>query len=167
MVKRWSADIAQGNDPQGLVKLHASAAVQGVRATGEGVVMGSILGAFHALNPSGLDVKVPGTTAHVPVDALAALVGLAGGVGGATAPHGMGKTVANMGAVCAGIYGFRQTNDLIAKMRAKKAGATGGQNLTIGKASFGAEGVSGGWAPGSASAGFEGEDPILKAARNL
>lgn len=169
-VRQWyNSNVVQGRDPATLVKMHASAAVEGVRATGESAVMGSILGAFHAMNPTGLDVKIPGTTHKLPADALAALMGLVGGVGAATAPHGMGKTVATMGAACAAVYGFRQTNDLIVKMREKKTGATSASNRLVSKASFGAEGS--GWAQGSsmhgASASFEGEDPILKAARNL
>lgn len=169
MVNQWyKSNIVQG-DAATMVKLHASAAVEGVRSTGEAAVMGSILGAFHALNPTGLDVKIPGTAVKVPADAAAALLGLVGGVGAASAPHGMGKTVAQMGATCAGIYGFRMTNDLLVKMRKKKTGVDQASNRVISKAEFGAEG---GWAEGSkswvqSSNTFSGEDPILAAARAL
>ncbi len=166
MVNAWYKNV--DSSPMQMAKLHAEAAVSGVRATGESAVMGSILGGFHAMNTTGLDVKVPGTTHKVPADAIAALLGLVGGVGAATAPHGMGKTVANMGAAAAAVYGFRQTNDLIAKMKAAKAGATpaGGAavagNVTISKASFGGE-----FAPGSAPprSQFGAEDPIVAFAR--
>ncbi len=167
MVGAWYRNnVAQG-DAVTMAKLHASAAVEGVRATGEAATMGAILGAFHALSPTGLDVKVPGTSVKVPADAAGALLGLIGGVGAASAPHGMGKTVAQMGATCAGIYGFRMTNDLIIKMRKKKTGVDQASNRIISKAEFGGEG---GWADGSKSwvqPGFNGEDPILAAARAL
>lgn len=172
MVGKWySQNVVQNRDPVTMAKLHMSAAVDGLRGTGESAVMGSILGAFHAMNPTGLDLKVPGTSQKLPLDAVGALVGLAGGVGAASAQHGMGKTVANAGFACAAIFGFRQTNDLIVKLREKKTGATQASNRVISKASFGAEG---GWAEGSGKprsivgAGhFGAEDPILKAARNL
>lgn len=170
MVRQWyTANVVQGRDPATLVKMHTSAAAEGVRDTGVAAVMGSMLGAFHALSPTGLDMKVPGTTQKVPLDAVAALVGLAGGVGAATAPHGMGKVVSQMGATCAGIYGFRMTNDLIVKMRKKKTGVDQASNRIIGKAEFGADPGTG-WADGSRSGGggtFGGEDPILAAARAL
>jgi hypothetical protein len=172
MVRQWyNANVAQG-DAVTMAKLHASAAFEGVRGTGEAVTMGALLGAFHALNPTGLDVKVPGTALKVPADAAMAVLGLVGGVAAASAPHGMGKTVAQMGATCAGIYGFRMTNDLLVKMREKKTGVSQASNRMVSKAEFGAEG---GWAAGSKSwvqPGFNGapsfgEDPILKAARSL
>ncbi len=168
MVRAWyNNNVAQG-DAVTMAKLHASAAVEGVRATGEAVTMGSILGAFHALNSTGLDVKIPGTTVKVPVDAAGALLGLLGGVGTASAPHGMGKTVAQMGATCAGIYGFRMTNDLIVKMRKKKTGVDQASNRLVGKAEFGGEWAEGSSKPwGAGKVKFSGEDPILAAARNL
>lgn len=166
MVKKWYTSNVVEGDAATMVKLHASAAAEGVRATGESAVMGSLLGAFHAVNKTGLDVTVPGTSHKVPVDAIGALLGLAGGVAAASAPHGMGKTVANAGAACAAVYGFRQVNDLIAKLKAKQSGATPGGgaapgSVTISKASFGGEG---GWADGSRGR-FHGEDPVLAAAR--
>lgn len=171
MVRQWyTANVVQGRDPATMVKLHASAAAEGVRDTGVAAVMGSMLGAFHALNPTGLDVKVPGTTHKIPVDAVAALAGLVGGVGAASAPHGAGKVVSQMGATCAGIYGFRMTNDLIVKMRKKRTGVDQASNRVIGKAEFGADPGTG-WANGSRSGdsggSFGGEDPILAAARAL
>jgi hypothetical protein len=168
MVRQWySQNIVQNRDPLTIAKLHASAAVEGLRGTGESAVMGSILGAFHAMNPTGLDVKVPGTTHKVPVDAVAALVGLAGGIGAASAQHGMGKTVANAGFACAAVFGFRQTNDLIVKLREKKTGVTQAANKTISKASFGGERAVWGNTVIGGQQGFHGEDPILRAARNL
>jgi hypothetical protein len=168
MVRQWySNNVVQG-DPATMAKLHMAAAVEGVRGTGESAVMGAILGGFHAMNPTGLDVKVPGSNQKVPADAIAALLGLVGGVGAASAQHGMGKSVANMGFACAAVYGFRQTNDLIVKLREKRTGVSQNSNRVISKASFGSEG---GWADGSKGwaqpSKFSGEDPILRAARDL
>jgi hypothetical protein len=167
LVAQWyGTNIANGGDASTLVKLHASAAVEGVRETGVAGVQGAILGAFHALSPTGLDVKIPGTTHKVPADLVGALVGLAASVGAASAPHGLGKSVQSMGAACMAVFSFRQTNDALVKMREKKTGATQASNRVISKSSFGAEG---GWAAGSrASSGssFAGEDPILAAARD-
>lgn len=165
MVRKWyDANIVAG-DAATMAKVHAAAAIDGVRSTGEAVTTGAILGAIHALNSTGLDVNVPGTSVKVPADAAAALIGLVGGVATASAPHGMGKSVSQIGATCAGIYGFRMTNDLIVKLREKKSGASQASNRVISKAQFGAEGSSG-WASGSKSR-VHGEDPILAAARDL
>ncbi len=167
MVRQWyTSNVVNNRDPMTIAKLHASAAVRGLRGTGESAVMGSLLGAFHAMNPTGLDVKIPGTTHKFPADALAALVGLAGGIGAASAQHGMGETVANAGFACAAVFGFRQTNDLIVKLQQKKTGVSQASQRVISKAEFGVEGS---WAPGSRSrkSSFAGEDPILRSARNL
>lgn len=173
MVRKWYSNDVVQRDPVTIAKMHVSAAVEGIRGTGESAVMGSILGAFHAMNPTGLDLNVPGTKQKVPVDAVAAVVGLLGGVGAASASHGMGKTVANAGFACAAVFGFRQTNDLIVKLRKKKTGVDQASNRLVSKAEFGAEG---GWADGSKSwvashhgdaPSFGAEDPILKAARSL
>ncbi len=170
MVNQWAGDVKAGGDTRSLARIHGEAAVTGLRGTGEGAVMGSLLGAFHALSPTGLDLKIPGTTHKIPVDAVGALVGLIGGIGAATAPRGMGTTVANGGVACAVVFGFRQTNDLIVKLRQKKTGVTQASNRVISKAEFGAEG---GWSEGGSEwankhrGSFNGEHPILKAARNL
>ena len=173
MVKQWYlSNVVQG-DAVTMAKMHATAAVEGVQATGVAVTMGSILGAFHALNTTGLDVNIPGTKTKFPADAVVALAGLLGGIGAASAPHGIGKSVAQMGATAAGIYGFRMTNDLVVKMRQKKIGVTQASNIIFSKAQFGAEGTGkGGWAGGSVSRihgapAFGGEDPIIKMARSL
>ncbi len=168
MVRQWyTSNIVQNRDPMTIAKLHASAAVRGLRGTGESAVMGSLLGAFHAMNPSGLDVKIPGTTHKLPVDAAAALLGLAGGIGAASAQHGMGETVANAGFACAAVFGFRQTNDLIVKLRQKKTGVTQASNVIVSKASFAGEGGWGGGHRIPTKVSFGAEDPILKAARGL
>lgn len=171
MVQRWFRDnVVQDKDPIAIAKLHASAAVEGVRDNGVAGIMGMSLGAFHALNATGLDVKVPGTTHKVPADALAAGIGFLGSIGAATAPHGMGKVVGTMGTTAMGIYSFRMTNDLIAKMRQKKKGVSQASDRIISKAEFGGEG---GWADGSKAATMHGapdfgaEDPIIKMARGL
>src|ERR1700745_966242 len=169
MVRQWHNSQVEPRNAATMVKLHASAAAEGIRGTGEAVVIGSVLGAIHAMSPTGLDVKIPSSTAHLPVDAAIAVVGLIGGIGAVAAPHGTGKTLANAGQTAAGIYAFRQTNDLIAKIKEKRAGATGGTNIHINKTQFGAESS---WAPGTTSwaskpSSFRGEDPIVTAARNL
>ncbi len=169
-VRTWYSRLANHSPDTvaQLAKQHVSAGVQGVRATGEAAVVGSLLGAFHAMNPTGLDMKVPGTSVKVPLDAAGALLGLVAGVAATTAPHGLGSSLHSAGAACAAIYGFRQTNDLVAKLKLQRSGITPGGgasvgSVTISKSSFGGEaGV--GWAAGSR---FEGEDPILKLARDL
>ncbi len=167
-VRQWYDRMATDNDAIAIAKQHVSSAVEGVRATGEGVTFGAMLGAFHALNPTGLDVKVPGTNHKVPADLLGAVLGLAAGVGATLAPHGIGRSVQNGGVACAVVFGFRQTNDLLVKLREKKTGVTQASNQTISKAAFGGEG---GWADGSnkswAQGSFAGEDPILKVAAGL
>jgi len=170
MVNRWfKENVVQDRDPIALAKLHAAAAVEGVRDQGVAGMTGLGLGAIHALSPTGLDVKIPGTTHKVPADALAAGIGFLGSIGAATAPHGMGKVVGTMGTTAMGVFSFRTMNDLIVKMQQKKTGATQASQRIISKASFNGEG---GWADGSvprakAAQHFHGEDPVLAVARTL
>lgn len=169
-------------------ELHMTAALEGVRQTGEAGVFGSALGAAHALLPGGLDVKIPGTRFVAPLDGVGALLGLFAGAAAAAEPHGIGKTLANGGAACMTVFSFRKTHDLLADLRFKASGATAGGGASvglnkIGKAQFAGEdepefGSEGGGAmrPGSRSQGKsflssvfggESENRLVELARRL
>lgn len=189
-IRRAYERIIEGDSSQSAAaraKIHATAALEGVRATGEAGVVGALLGAAHAAFKSGLDVKIPGTSHLMPLDGAGALLGLLGGAAAANEPHGVGKTIANGGAACMAVFSFRKVHDLMQDLKVKKSGATPGGGAYVegvdpkiskarfaGETSFGAEGQ--GWAPGSrvpvqgggrGTFGAEGEDPIVRMARNL
>lgn len=160
---------------------------EGVPVVGAAGMVGAALGAAHCMLPGGLDVKIPGTTHTVPLDGIGAVLGLIGGAGAAyDGMPGIGRVIQGGAATCMGIYSFRKVHDLLTNMKARKSGITPGGGASaaglqkIGKSSFAGEGdfgAEGGWAPGSnvpqrswnpfGSEGDFGEDPIVKAARNL
>ena len=167
-------------------EFHAIEAMKGVRQVAESGIVGGVLGALHASRKNGLDMPI-GTPAAgqaqrmVPVDAALMVLGFAGGVFMATEPHGTGKTAMNASAAAAAVFMFRQTNDFMTKLTIKKSGITPGggaalpnanaaalQPGVISKARFAAEG-SRAWGTGFAagSAGMHGEDPVVRAARDL
>jgi hypothetical protein len=165
-------------------ELHATAALEGVRQTGEAGVFGAMLGVAHASLKSGLDVRVPGTKHVVPLDGIGAIMGLLGGAAAAAEPHGIGKTLANGGATCMSIFAFRKAHDLVQDLKMKRAGATPGGGAMpagidpkiskaqfAGESDFGSEGAGTGWAAGSRKPSIFGSDPsedrIVQMARNL
>jgi hypothetical protein len=160
----YEQHLANGRDPIALAKLHANAAGQGLRAGGEAILVGGVLGAAHAHLRGGLDVK------KVPIDAVAGVLGIVAGT--FAAQEEVGKDLANAGAACLAVFSFRKTQDLVAEIKLKQSGITPGGGATtnqikISKAQFGAEHESYGWASGSEVAGDFGEDPVVTAARGL
>ncbi len=165
-------------------EFHAVEAVKGVRQIGESAVAGALLGAVHAALPHGLDMKPTATsTTTVPLDALAAFAGLVAGTFMASEPHGVGKTLMNGGAAAAAVFSFRQTNDLMTRLKIKASGVTPGggaalpnanaaaaQPGIISKATFsGDPRHTNAWGSGFARPGLAqmGEDPVVTAARGL
>lgn len=174
-IKQWAeknlaSDSSDFASKIAKAKLHATAFGEGVRATGESVVFGALLGGVHGMLPQGLDFPIPGVRAHIPLDGVAALMGLVAGTFAAADP--IGKTLAQGGATGAAIFSFRKVNDLLVTMRERKAGVTPGGGAAsfpgrIGKATFTGEG---GWADGSKSRLLNsdiGEDPVVTAARSV
>jgi len=154
-------------------KLHATEFAKGVRSTGEGTVFGGLLGVAHGLLPQGLDMPIPGTKMHLPLDGAGALLGLLAGTFAAAEPFGIGRTLTNGGASCATVYSFRKVNDMMIAMKERKAGFVPNSGIAplpgrIGKATFTGEGGMRGviGSRGHSNAAF-GEDPIVTAARNL
>jgi hypothetical protein len=153
--------------------LHGTAFAEGVREIGEGAVFGAILGGIHGVLPQGLDFPVPGTKSHVPLDGVAALLGLVAGTFAAAEPYGVGKTLAQGGAAGATIYSFRKVNDLLLAMQSRKAGITPGGGAMalpgmIGKATFTGEKGARKWGVFAGEGGCDvGEDPVVHAARGL
>ncbi len=184
-LKAWyDRTLVNGSGEQSrmaVAKLHVAAAGEALRAGGEGVLTGGILGAVHAKLPGGLDAKIgTGANVHqVPIDAIVGVAGLAGAVFGASTPGG--KDLQNVGATALGIFTFRKVNDLTVLAAAKAAGAALDANgrpvnqafHLIGHPQFSGERSTFGWAPGSArprgaSHGADwGEDPIAAAARGV
>lgn len=116
VVKWYNKTLAAGGNTEqsklALAKLHVKAAGEGLRAGGESLLVGGILGAVHAQLPGGLDFK------KVPIDAVAGVLGIAAGAVGAQME--VGKDLQNAGAAALAVFAFRKSNDLIveAKLRA-------------------------------------------------
>ncbi len=173
---------ASGNTQESaraIAKLHVSAAVEGVRATGEATVFGAILGGAHAFLPNGLDVKIPGTKINMPLDGAGAVLGVIAGVFAAQEPYGIGKTLIQGAASCASVFSFRKVHDLMVELGTAKSGVTPGGGATtaslqdgkIGKAAvFAGEGKFGSESGiiGAAGRGVQGGlSRIARAAMNL
>jgi hypothetical protein len=184
----WQRQLVQGQGGEqsklAVAKLHVAAAGEAVRAGGEGVITGGVLGAIHAKLPGGLDMKIgttpagqpAGTNIHqVPIDAAIGVAALAGAVFGATTPGG--KDLQNVGTAALAVFSFRKMNDLTIQSQFKAAGATpggGAKPASVVGTFIGHPVIAGesrfGWAPGSArprGAADWGEDPIAAAARGV
>ncbi len=176
-VRQWyERTLANGGDSYeskiALAKLHARAAGEGIRAGGEALLVGGVLGAAHAHLRGGLDVR------KVPIDAVAGVLGIVAGT--FAAQEEVGKDLANAGAAALAVFSFRKTQDLVAEIKLKQSGITPGGGASTGqikisKAQFAGEGEFGAEAPrrgilgtmmGKVANSF-GEDPIVTAARGL
>jgi hypothetical protein len=171
-IRKWyeSSMGPGGGNKLALAKLHAKSAGEGIRAGGESLLVGGLLGAFHAKCPTGLDVK------KMPVDALAGAIGLVAGT--LMAQEEIGKDLQNAGAAALAVYAFRKTNDLVVEAMIKATGITPGGGAALpanlktitkidatGAAIHGDAGFGAGWSgPGGSDMG---EDPLVRAARTL
>ena len=75
-MRRWYESIKDGDTQAGLAaraKLHAGAAIDGIRMGGESLVAGGILGALAATLPNGLDYE------KIPLDAAGGAICLFAG----------------------------------------------------------------------------------------
>ena len=115
------------------------------RGGGEGVLTGAVLAVVHANAPNGLDVSLKPGGRTVPLDAVGAVIGLAGGMAGSEDAH-------NVGTAAAGVFSFRKTMDLMAEKKAQ-----------TGKKPIGTVGVP----RASVHGDFGAEDPILREARGI
>lgn len=106
---------------------HVKAGAEAIRAGGESLVAGSLLGAVACYNKTGLDVALDGAGKYsLPIDGALAALGILGGT--MLAHEDYGKDVANIGAGAAAVFSFRKTQDyLAAKLR--MAGTTPGYQL--------------------------------------
>lgn len=145
-IRRWYESI-QGDGAQAAMaraKLHASAAVEGVRAGGESLMVGGILGGLAATLPDGLDYQK-----KFPIDAAVGIMGIAGGA--VLAHEHIGGDLKNAGAAALAVFSFRKSFGVVAEMR-KKAGKAVAQ--------FNGE-------DGGDDSDIGAEDPIVAAARYL
>lgn len=183
-IRKWfeSSQGPGGGNKIALAKLHAKSAGEGLRAGGESLLVGGILGAVHAKSPTGLDIK------KVPIDAVVGAFGLVAGT--MLAQEEVGKDLQNAGSAALAVYAFRKTNDLVVEALIKATGITPGGGAALpanlktitkidstgaaihGEGNRWGTGFGGGGAwhghgaagPGSADMG---EDPVVRAARGL
>ena len=169
-IRRWyeSSQGPGGGSKLALAKLHAKSAGEGLRAGGESLLVGGLLGAIHAKNATGLDVR------KVPVDAVGGVLGLVAGT--LLAQEEVGKDLQNAGSAALAVYAFRKTNDLVVEAMIKATGITPGggaalpANLkTITKIDSTGAALHGDFGAGYSGPGSSdmGEDPIVRAARAL
>jgi putative hemolysin len=145
-IRRWYENNIAADGAQGAIaraKMHASVAVENVRAGGEALIVGGGLGALAATH--GLDYKAG--TASVPIDASLGIAALATSAAMAHTPFA--GDARNAGITALGVFAFRKTYGVIAELQ-KKNGKT--------PVAFAGEDVD---------ADFGGEDPIISAARAL
>jgi hypothetical protein len=148
-------------------KLHVAAAGSGIRAGGEALFVGGLLGAAHAASPTGLDIK------KVPIDAVGGALAIVASVG--MAHTEVGSDLRNAGTTALGVFAFRKTHDMVREVQIKKAGITPGGGAAIPAGIGPAISKIAGEAPASRSwgAGFTAgadagaEDPVIRAARYL
>jgi len=128
-IRRWyeSSQGPGGGGKLALAKLHAKSAGEGLRAGGESLLVGGILGAIHAKRAAGLDFPIgkpdaTGRSQTLPADAIAGVVGLIAGT--MMAQEEVGKDLQNAGAAALTVYAFRKTNDLLVEAQIKAAGGS-------------------------------------------
>lgn len=113
-IKTWAEGLMHGPALQRVsaAKSHALGFGQGVRAGGEGVIVGGLLGMASAVMPGGLDQHMFGMPKPVPLDGVVGAVALLG-CALAGADHHISTDLANASAVSFGILGFRKMEDFV------------------------------------------------------
>lgn len=146
-MRRWFEKATGANIIPRIGKFtsHLKRGVSMVRQSGEAGLTGALLGTIHANAKTGLDVH------GIPLDAVGWALGTIGSV--AAADHELGTDSANIGANCLAVFSFRMTTNFLVKRAVSKGKAVPPHLI-----------------PGSTIAGessVHGEDPILKAAREI
>ena len=128
---------------------HAVTFMGASRAVGESAVFGAGLGLLNAMLPGGLDARIPFVKAKhtVPMDGIAAGLGILLATGVANHESGISGTVISAAASCSTIYGFRKVNDLVIALKESRSGIVAGGGAAgipgrIGKAQFAGEDTS-------------------------
>lgn len=173
----WAEGLLKGPALQHVnaAKSHALAFGQGVRSSGEGVIVGGLLGVANAIVPGGLDQHVGMLPKPIPIDgvvggaALLACVALG-------ADSAASVDAANAAGIAFGILSFRKMQDFIHE---RQIGPSAVKAALKGKATVKGEGLGGisGAGPRGpgvmrrgrfepSAFGAEG-DPVLKAAFSL
>jgi hypothetical protein len=113
-IKVWAEGLMQGPALQKVnaAKSHALGFGQGVRASGEGVIVGGLLGMAAAVIPGGLDQHMGMLPKPVPLDGVFGSLALLG-TAMAGADHPVSTDLSNAAAVSFGILGFRKMQDYI------------------------------------------------------
>lgn len=158
----WHEQLAQRmSESAATARTQATAAGENLRAGGEALLVGGLLGIVHNVSPTGLDIK------KVPVDGLVGGLSLALGI--ALAHKEGGRDLSNAGIVSLGIMSFRKGHDLVATIRGKKNASGKPSLISKTGSAFGAdEPPSRGWRSNiMASMGAESEDPVVSLSRKL
>lgn len=124
---------------------HVKRGVSAMRTSGEAGMTGALLGLIHAEAKTGLDVH------GVPMDALLWGITTFGGI--AAGDHELGTDAINIGANCLSVFSFRMVTNFLVRRQVAKGKPVPAHLI-----------------PGSTIQGqstVHGEDPILKAARDI
>ena len=141
-----------------------AAAGNGIRAGGEALYVGCLLGVAHAVSPTGLDVK------KVPLDAVGGALAIVASA--AMAHTEVGADLRNAGTTALGVFAFRKSHDMAREVQLKKSGITPGGGAAVPKGlgqsmSKIAGEESRSWGTGFFGADSGAEDPVIAAARHL
>lgn len=114
-IRRWYESLQADTATAAIerAKLHGRAAIDGLRAGGESLMVGGILGAAQAALPDGLDYQK-----KYPVDAGVGAVAILGSALLAHEPFA--GDIRNAGAACLAVFGFRKSFAVIAEMRKRE-----------------------------------------------
>jgi hypothetical protein len=103
-IRRWYESMGG----VGSIKRHVSETAQAVRQGGESAIMGGALGLIEAEHGS-LDVAFQGH--EIPIDGVAALVGIGGSIIMANDPSGLSSDMRNLGASALSVLSYRKARE--------------------------------------------------------
>lgn len=169
--KLWWDKHMGGGGTVHAAKKHIEGGAHAVRAGGEAVIVGGLLGAADSHLAKGLDVPAfqgsGGQTVNVPIDGAAGLIGL--GLGTWLAHEEYGQDLRNSGAAALAVFTFRKSRDYTAAQMRTQNQIPGYQQTPAYQKTIGV-----GTAPAAHGYQFAGEpanqpqqDPIAYAARAL
>lgn len=106
--RRWYESItgAAVVNGMGQVNRHVAVGAHALRAEGEALVTGALLGLADS-HFGGLDVK------GYPIDGIASLIALAGQFAMANHADGLATDLRNVGTVCTGVFAYRKSKEYV------------------------------------------------------
>lgn len=129
-LRKWYEGMTGGpSTGMGITRKHVSMTGEVVRASGESLLVGGILGAAHAELKDGLDVKfnVGQQAVSIPVDLVVGLAGMGGSILLANEDSGVANDMRNAAASALSILAFRKSYGFMAAKLRARGSVPGGQ----------------------------------------